>query len=55
MPPGTSPAAAADLLVPYDQVAHSLGAILFGLVGAALARLVVEEGDRADRPAGWPS
>jgi hypothetical protein len=49
VPSGISPAATADLLVPYDQVAHSLGVILFGLVGAALARLVVAEGDREDR------
>jgi hypothetical protein len=49
VPPGTSPTATADLLVPYDQVAHSLGVILCGLVGAALARLVLARGDRGER------
>jgi hypothetical protein len=31
--------------IPYDQVGHSLGAILFGLVGAALGRLVAVKDD----------
>jgi hypothetical protein len=32
--------------IPYDQVSHSLGVILFGLVGAVLGRLVALKGDR---------
>jgi hypothetical protein len=43
-PPGvTGGGAAGNFLLPYDQVNHSLGIILFGLVGAILSRLVAEK------------
>jgi hypothetical protein len=40
LPPGT----AFHLLVAYEQVSQSLGIILFGLVGAALGRLLTARG-----------
>jgi hypothetical protein len=40
LPPG------ATGFIPYDQVSHSLGSIVFGLVGAVLGRLVAVKDDR---------
>ena len=37
--------------LPYDQVAHSLGVILFGLVGAILGRLVAVKDEDAHQSA----
>jgi hypothetical protein len=45
LPPGAAGGLAGDLLTPYDQVSHSLGVILFGLVGAVLGRLFAAKDD----------
>jgi hypothetical protein len=42
-PGGTDP-------LSHEQVSHSLGIILFGLVGAVLGRLLVVKDDRPDEP-----
>jgi hypothetical protein len=40
LPPGAAG------FIPYDQVSHSLGSIVFGLIGAVLGRLVAVKDDR---------
>jgi hypothetical protein len=42
LPPGASG------VIPYDQVSHSLGSILFGLLGAMLGRLVGVKDERTN-------
>ncbi len=49
MPQGMSGDAASDFLIPYEQVAQSLGIILFGLLGAVLGPLLAAKDERSDR------
>jgi hypothetical protein len=46
LPQGAGGLAGRSFLMPYEQVSHSLGIILFGLAGAVLGRLLAAKDER---------